>query len=225
MKKICRKCNIDKNLDCFRVDVRYYLGVKGQCRECENNQKKLNYALLPQEVRLKRQKIQSKRNEKSKKEYYKKNKERIKKNVLKRQKDNPEKYKKYWREYWSIEKNKKRKYSSYKEKIKNDPHFRFVNMARQYVRDSLNRRKIRKCDKFINLLGCSVDALKQYIESQFKSGMTWENYGYYGWHIDHIKPCASFDLSKEEEQRKCFHFSNLQPLWATENLKKGSKIL
>ena len=54
--------------------------------------------------------------------------------------------------------------------------------------------------------------------------MSWDNYGLHGWHVDHIKPCASFDLSKPIEQRKCFNFNNLQPLWAIDNLRKGSKI-
>jgi len=58
---------------------------------------------------------------------------------------------------------------------------------------------------------------------QFKPGMTWDNYGYYGWHIDHKVPCSNFDLSKPEEQYKCFHYTNLQPLWAEENLIKGGK--
>jgi len=61
-----------------------------------------------------------------------------------------------------------------------------------------------------------------HIEKQFKPGMNWENYSLYGWHIDHIRPCASFDLTKEEEIQKCFHYSNLQPLWAEENLKKAA---
>ena len=80
------------------------------------------------------------------------------------------------------------------------------------------------------LLGCSIEELKKHLESQFKEGMSWDNHGrgFNGkgmqeWHIDHIKPCASFDLSKLEEQRKCFHYSNLQPLWAKENRMKGSK--
>jgi len=54
--------------------------------------------------------------------------------------------------------------------------------------------------------------------------MTWDNYGYYGWHIDHIKPCASFDLVDEEEQRKCFNYRNLQPLWSGDNFAKNSKL-
>jgi hypothetical protein len=59
-------------------------------------------------------------------------------------------------------------------------------------------------------------------EKKFKPKMSWNNYG--KWHIDHIKPCCSFNLSKSEEQRKCFHYSNLQPLWAKENLSKGKKV-
>ncbi len=66
---------------------------------------------------------------------------------------------------------------------------------------------------------------REHLEKQFKEGMTWENHGLYGWHIDHIIPCASFDLTDLEQQKKCFHYTNLQPLWAKENLIKGVKIL
>ena len=69
------------------------------------------------------------------------------------------------------------------------------------------------------LIGCEVDYLMYYIQSKFTKGMNWNNYG--KWHIDHIKPCCSFDLSKASEQRKCFHYTNLQPLWAKDNLSKG----
>jgi hypothetical protein len=55
--------------------------------------------------------------------------------------------------------------------------------------------------------------------------MTWDNYGKKGWHVDYILPCASFDLTKEEEQKKCFHYTNLQPLWWLDNIKKSDKIL
>lgn len=73
------------------------------------------------------------------------------------------------------------------------------------------------------LMGCSVQHARWFIENRFLPGMTWENRGEKGWHIDHVKPCAAFDLSDEEEQRRCFHFSNLQPLWAMDNYKKGSQ--
>ena len=73
----------------------------------------------------------------------------------------------------------------------------------------------------ISLLGCSIVEFRDYFEKKFKPGMSWNNHGIKGWHIDHIKPIASFDLSKETEQVKCFHYTNLQPLWAEENLKKS----
>jgi hypothetical protein len=83
----------------------------------------------------------------------------------------------------------------------------------------------RKHNKTIELLGCTPEFLRKYLESKFAEGMSWDNYGYKGWHVDHIIPCSSFDLSKEEEQRKCFHYTNLQPLWAEDNMKKADKII
>lgn len=85
-------------------------------------------------------------------------------------------------------------------------------------------RKNWKAGSTINLLGCSIDSFKIYLESRFEVGMSWENYGKKKdqWSIDHIVPCALFDLSKPEHQRRAFHFSNLQPLWHVENLSKGT---
>lgn len=77
------------------------------------------------------------------------------------------------------------------------------------------------CASSKELIGCSAEELKIYIESKFKPGMTWENYGRNGWHIDHVKACALFDLTDPDQQRACFHYTNLQPLWAAENRKKG----
>lgn len=71
------------------------------------------------------------------------------------------------------------------------------------------------------LTGCSWQELQDHLTSQFKEGMTWDNHGIHGWHIDHIRPCKSFDLSDPEQQKLCFHYTNLQPLWAHENLEKS----
>jgi hypothetical protein len=71
----------------------------------------------------------------------------------------------------------------------------------------------------MRLLGCDVSQLWEHLESMFQEGMTKENYG--KWHVDHIKPCASFDMYDPEQQKQCFHYSNLQPLWAEDNLIKG----
>ncbi|NCA30812.1 MAG: HNH endonuclease, partial [Chitinophagia bacterium] len=73
------------------------------------------------------------------------------------------------------------------------------------------------------LLGCSLQDFKLYIESLWTKGMNWNNYGKFGWHLDHIQPCASFDLTDPSQQKKCFHYSNIQPLWAKDNWSKGSR--
>ena len=71
------------------------------------------------------------------------------------------------------------------------------------------------------MLGADANFVREHLEKQFKPGMSWANHTKDGWHIDHKIPCASFDLTKPEEQQKCFHYTNLQPLWARENLTKS----
>jgi hypothetical protein len=74
------------------------------------------------------------------------------------------------------------------------------------------------------LIGCNFKDARGHIEKQFTKGMTWDNHGMHGWHIDHIIPIASFDLSKPEQQRRAFHYTNMQPLWAKENMQKSDKM-
>lgn len=81
----------------------------------------------------------------------------------------------------------------------------------------------KKAASTMALVGCSREQLVAHIESQFKRGMTWENRS--AWHLDHIRPISSFDLLDPEQQRECFHFSNLQPLWRQENLEKSDKVI
>ena len=87
----------------------------------------------------------------------------------------------------------------------------------------LKENNLNKKYKVINIIGCDLITLKEHIEKQFKDGMNWENYGLFGWHIDHIIPLSS--AKTEEELYKLCHYTNLQPLWAEENMKKGNKIL
>lgn len=82
-----------------------------------------------------------------------------------------------------------------------------------------------KAGKSFDLIGCSSVFLREYLESKFLFGMTWENYGINGWNIDHIKPLASFDMSDPEQQKASFHYTNLQPLWWIDNLRKGDKLI
>ena len=93
---------------------------------------------------------------------------------------------------------------------------------RKRVWDAVSTQGSSKSDRTISLVGCSIGFLKKYIESKFLSGMTWRNYGLRGWHIDHVVPCATFDLKNTEDQKKCFHYTNLQPMWWLDNLKKSS---
>ena len=81
----------------------------------------------------------------------------------------------------------------------------------------------QKSDYIFRLCGAPLMDVVRHLESLFKPGMTWDNYGFEGWHIDHIKPLAKFDILDPEEQKKCFHFSNLQPLWSSENYAKRDR--
>ena len=89
------------------------------------------------------------------------------------------------------------------------------------IKEALLNFNMKKSHRVEKLLGCNIVDFRKYFELKFTKGMIWENFG--EWHIDHIKPCASFNLVDIEEQKKCFHYTNLQPLWAEENIKKGSR--
>ena len=126
---------------------------------------------------------------------------------------------------------KRRQNSEIREKIQNAWNKRYYTDIQFKLADRFRKRfkKVMKgkskSEKTLSYLGCSPEKFKEHMESQFTEGMNWNNHGYRGWHIDHIIPCSSFDLTKEEDIRKCFHYTNMQPLWGTQNMKKGSKIL
>lgn len=128
------------------------------------------------------------------------------------------------RERVNASKRRRSKTEAYKIRAKkwlSRPHARVAhNQRKRLARAALGR--FCKPSTF-DALGCSGEFLKFWIESKWKPGMSWENYGKTGWHIDHIRPLASFDLTQEKEQKLAFHFLNLQPLWAHENLSKSDK--
>jgi hypothetical protein len=129
-----------------------------------------------------------------------------------------EKVNKATRKYYTNNPEKTRRYKIlYREK---NPIQKLVDSQRSRLRKAI--KQVKKSDKTMNLIGCSAIELKDYLESLFTDGMNWDNYGYRGWHVDHIRPCASFDLSDPEQQEECFHYTNLQPLWAKDNYAKGS---
>lgn len=100
--------------------------------------------------------------------------------------------------------------------------YRILHNLRSILRNAIKNQYGKKSERTIELLGCSIVFLKKYIELKFSEGMNWNNYGKKGWHIDHIKPCVMFNLTDPKEQKKCFRYTNLQPLWENDNLKKHS---
>jgi hypothetical protein len=218
--KKCSRCHIDKEFSLFNKCKRAAFGLHNHCRECQRIVKKnwhlANKHLIPPIPKEKRKEYQEKINQKyhSDPEYREKMLER---NKLRRREEDA--------------KSVQRKY----EKMRRDTdiNYKLAKILRGRTRTAIAKVKLKlgieivKCDNQIALLGCTLNELKNHMENKFLPGMTWQNHGYGDnkWHIDHIIPCDSFDLSKEEEQRKCFHYSNLQPLWQHDNLSKSNKII
>jgi hypothetical protein len=143
------------------------------------------------------------------KKWRRKNQEKVKKNREQYNKSNRSKINSNWNRM-------------YAKRYRNDANFKIAKNLRNRIHKVF--KGINKSSNSLKLLGVkSVSEIKNHIELQFKPGMTWKNYNFNTWHIDHIIPLFSFDLVKEEEQKAAFHYTNLQPLWAKENLKKGKK--
>lgn len=124
-------------------------------------------------------------------------------------------------ETWRV--NNLDKVAAYKKKwLATHPEAKVANILRNRLNKVL-RGKL-KVASAIDLLGCSLEYFMQFIAKQFKPGMSWENYGLHTWHIDHLKPCTSFDMNDPWQQRWCFHYSNLQPMFAKENISKSNKL-
>ena len=125
-------------------------------------------------------------------------------------------------EYYYKHKNERREYK--KNKWKTDIGYRTRSNLNRRLNYALKSQNIRKTTHTMCLIGCSINFLKKHFESQFLPGMAWDNYGYGGgkWCVDHIKPCVAFDLIDPEQQKECFNYKNLQPLWNKDNLSKSS---
>jgi hypothetical protein len=198
--KKCSKCGEEKSLSEFSKDKSKPDGYYSSCKDCSYKWQRNNYLKNKDKV------LQHH------KEYY-----------LKTKDGRYEKYKitlDAWRKSHRKEINAQQRNRS-----KIDINFRLSNLLRNRIYSTL--KGLDKSQSSLKLLGCSVEFFRNYLESQFKPGMTWDNQGrgcngkgMQEWHIDHIKPCASFDLSNPEEQKKCYHYTNQQPLWAKINRKK-----
>ena len=203
MKKKCAKCGETKDLIGFSIRKRSKDGRQAYCKTCAKQ------IFLNPTVKEKRG-IYYQQNKEQKRIYAENNREQIQNNNAK----------------W-YQKNKKKvntRGTIYKRnRRRNDPTFRLLFNLRGRLYKIMKSIKTKKDKPTKEFLGCSMEALKIYLENQFSTGMSWDNYG--KWHLDHIKPCCSFDLTDIEQQKVCFHYTNLQPLWAIDNKKKGRKIL
>jgi hypothetical protein len=245
--KVCTKCKIKKKLTEFSKSKSSKDGVRSDCKFCRKKWREENKQRIKKYYKENKELIKKRH-----KKYYEENKERInaqhkkwreenkeiikqrkkkhyennKKNINQKQQnyyqENKERIKelsKKWRE-----ENKEYIKKWRKQKQKTDPIFKFRICTRSLIRASFKRAcngQYRKSKRTEEMLGCDMDFFMRYIKSKFQKGMTFENYG--EWHIDHIIPISS--ANTEEEIIALNHYTNLQPLWAYENLTKANKIL
>ena len=244
--KICSKCGIEKSIKEFYKNKTHKGGFSSWCKDCRKNyrdshkkeiaEQRITYKEQAKEYR----KIYYRLHKKEAKEYYQLHKEEELARGKKYRYFHKEEMREHKKEYYIFHKEEiKRQHKEYhqshkketakrvKQRRQTDINFKILGNLRSRVFHALKGNIKSKPTNL--LIGCSVDFLKQYLASQFLPGMTWKNHGngWLGkkeWHIDHIKPCVLFDLSKPSEQYKCFNYTNLQPLWAIDNLIKSDKF-
>ena len=223
MKKKCTKCYKIKALSEFYWDS-YSKRFMSRCKSCSNTRSREYYGEHRGSIRRYMTRYTQDHQEERKeydRKYYLANLSKKKARDKEYRVTHREEFKEYQKKHYNEKReahlaNQERyRYKKYG----TDPLFRITHLLRSRLWGAL--KGISKARSTLSLLGCSVQYLKEHLEKQFKSRMTWKNYG--AWHIDHRKPCASFDLSKPSEQLKCFNYRNLQPLWAEENRKKSAK--
>ena len=196
MKKICKKCNEEKELEQFCNKKDNPDGKHIYCRICKKKDNDKWY----EDTKIER------------KDYY-----------VNQRKINQQYHIDYCKEHYQNNKEQYRKWN--KDKYDTDLTFRIKHIIAARLNVALrNYSPNLKQNNTIEYLGCSLSNYVTYLESKFKPKMTWLNYGTV-WEIDHIKPIDSFDLNISEELYKCFHYTNTQPLIKTENRQKSNKIV
>ena len=226
--KVCTKCNEEKEFGEFYKDKTHTDGLNSRCKKCVSEKSRLGY-LETKEIHAIRAK-----------QYYEKNKSVIIEKSRKQYENNTEEKKAYSKRYYYenidrvAERNKewlnknREKYREWRKewqrnKWNSDIHFKIRVRLASRIRMAVKNNAGGKAYSTMELIGCTINEMKIFLEAEFEHGMTWDNMG--EWHIDHIRPCASFDLTDPGEQKKCFHWTNLQPLWALDNIRKGAKYV
>lgn len=197
ISKICSKCKIDKTLNEYSKDKQKSDGLSCACKDCSRLDAKRKYL-------------------ENKEYYYRRNHnltdEQKSRRRLREKNLSPEQ--RHRKTQYNIQYIKSRYHSDEKFNLS-------VKIRTRMNKALLGKNKSRPT---MQLLGCSIEKLRKHLESQFQEGMNWDNHDYYGWHVDHIRPIASFDLTDPKQQAECFHYTNLQPLWMKDNLMKADNI-
>ncbi|MDB4498304.1 hypothetical protein N9251_03075 [Gammaproteobacteria bacterium] len=213
--KVCSKCNERKPLSEYYFRVKSEGTLRADCKTCVSTKQKENRNKDLEGARARaRENAVKFRDRKAAydKEYHAANKE--KKNRISREhyEANKEAYRQRAKEW------RQDNLANRRQRYKDDPSYRLKFLIAARMRSALGSDKSAGT---IELLGCDADYFKRHLESQFTTGMHWGQRGL--WHLDHIQPLAAFDLTDPVEQRYAFHWSNVQPLWAEDNLRKNDK--
>lgn len=210
-RKKCTKCNQNKSFKEFYYKKGGKFGLDAKCKSCVSIYQRNHFQKHKKKIIKKRKSYMEQYREKNKieiseynRQYYYKNKIAI-------------------LEYKASSTYRKKMRIYENNKRKNNLSYRILSSLRSRLRIAIKNNS--KTESTISLIGCDIEYLKNYLEQQFLKGMSWKNYGRNGWHIDHIVPCSSFDFSDPKQQKQCFHYTNLQPLWAKDNMSKSDKIL
>lgn len=210
--RICNTCGENKEFSEYYVSPKSGKPIR-ICKECHKEKMKIRRESMRDELAAKQR------------EYRKRKPEVCARAAKNWSKQNKEKLAQYHRDYYKKNYAHQRKIRNARQKAKleSDPAFKLRYSITGRMLHALKTKGISKNCSSVVYLGCSIPDLKSWLESKFTSKMNWQNHGQY-WHIDHIIPCAAFDLSDHNQALACFHYRNLQPLPAKENIIKGDKI-
>lgn len=222
--KVCITCEKQKPRKEFYNKRSAKDGKMPYCKVCDAERKRGHYKENTEKFREKNRRYYKKNAEKVQecvKRYRQKNTKKLQEYQRRYYQENTEKFREKNRRYQKENREKIRKYEN--KKRKENINYRLARQIRDHLRRAI-KRGATKNSSSLKYLGCSICKLKKHLERQFHPGMTWDNWSKDGWHIDHIRPLASFDLTDEKQLRKACHYTNLQPMWAKENLKKGARV-
>ena len=239
MGKICKKCGIERDYSEFYVGRRV-------CKSCFVQKNREYYEAHTKEIVNRRHTHYQDDRERildQKKEYYRARVEDMAVKNRKYQQSHKEEINARARNRWAINsgqvKDKKRLYNEKnklklriywlqyaKYRYKNDLQFKLARVVRGRLRSAIKGFFVGRKPRTEQLVGCSVENLIKHIESKFTEGMSWANHGCGSgfWCLDHIKPLASYDLTNREQALNASHYTNLQPLWWMDNIKKSDKF-